>query len=62
MLAPIAGQYGILAGILAGILHYSIVSFTSSWQGALNLYNNGFASGIVAGFLVNIFDVLKKTE
>jgi len=61
-LAPIAGQYGILAGILAGILHYSIVSFTSSWQGALNLYNNGFASGIVAGFLVNIFDVLKKTE
>jgi hypothetical protein len=61
-LAPISGQYGILIGVLAGALHYSVVGFTASWQGAFNLYNNGFASGLVAGFLINILDSIKKVD
>jgi len=61
-LAPVPGQYGFLAGILAGALHYSLMNFSSGWQGAFNLYNNGFVSGIVAGFLINIMDNLRKVD
>ncbi|WP_423363432.1 DUF1576 domain-containing protein [Mycoplasma sp. P36-A1] len=61
-ISPIAGQYGPIYGILAGMMHYSIVCFSGSWQGAFNLYNNGFASGIVAGVLVSIIDNIRKVE
>ena len=61
-LAPLAGQYGVIIGLLAGALHFSLVGFTAPWQGAFNLYNNGFASGIVAGFLINMIDSLRKVD
>lgn len=51
-LAPIAGQFGAAAGILAGILHSAIVMCTSQMYGGLNLYNNGFSAGFVAIFMV----------
>lgn len=51
-LAPIAGDFGIGAGILAGLLHVSIVSHTGYLHGGLNLYNNGFAGGFAAAALV----------
>lgn len=47
-ISPIAGQFGVFAGILAGMLHSSIVMCTSSMYGGLNLYNNGFSCGWVA--------------
>lgn len=51
-LAPIAGQFGIFAGIIAGMLHAAVVVCTSSLYGGLNLYNNGFSTGLVAIVLV----------
>lgn len=57
-LAPIAGDFGIIAGIVAGLLHYALVVKTSEWQGGLNLYNNGFVSGFVAAFLASILDTI----
>ncbi len=51
-LAPIAGQFGIVAGMLAGALHSVIVMCTSGMYGGLNLYNNGFSAGWVAIFMV----------
>ena len=45
---PIAGQFGPVAGILAGILHVAIVTCTNNMYGGLNLYNNGFSCGWVA--------------
>ena len=47
-LAPIAGRFGVIAGILAGMLHVAIVMCTSQMYGGLNLYNNGFSAGWVA--------------
>lgn len=47
-IAPIAGEYGIIIGVIAGMLHFSLSSVTNAWQGTANLYNNGFASGFVA--------------
>lgn len=47
-LSPIAGRFGIIPGVLAGILHVAIVMCTSQMYGGLNLYNNGFSAGWVA--------------
>lgn len=53
-LAPIAGQFGPIIGILAGMLHLVMVEVTGLWHGALNLYNNGFAGGLTAILIVAI--------
>ena len=51
-LSPIAGQFGPIAGIVAGVLHASIVMCTAQMYGGLNLYNNGFSAGWVAIVMV----------
>lgn len=57
--APIAGRYGVLIGILAGALHFAIVGNTSYLHGGINLYNNGFAGGIVAAILVPLLEAVE---
>lgn len=58
-LAPIAGEFGFLAGILAGFLHIAVVSNILNSHGGLNLYNNGFSGGIVASVMVPIGNMFK---
>lgn len=53
-LAPIAGKFGVLPGILAGFLHSSVALNVGIVYGGMNLYNNGFAGGMVAIFLVPV--------
>lgn len=57
-LAPIAGKYGAVAGVLAGALHLSIVMNTGYLHAGMNLYNNGFSAGFVGGILDPILEVL----
>ncbi len=59
-LAPIAGQFGPIVGIIAGILQLNVASNVGVVHGALNLYNNGFSAGFVAAFLVSIMKSIKK--
>lgn len=59
-LAPIAGQFGVIAGIVAGFLHSAIVMCTSSMYGGLNLYNNGFSAGWVAIVMVPVMESFMK--
>ncbi len=59
-LAPIAGFFGSLSGIIAGFLHLSVVMNITYLHGGLNLYNNGFSGGLVATFLYPLLDGLKK--
>lgn len=59
-LAPIAGGFGPLAGILAGFLHSSVVMNTGYLHGGMDLYNNGFSGGMVAALLVGLFRSLRK--
>jgi len=59
-LSPIAGQFGWLWGIVAGFLHVSVSLFVGEINGGLNLYNNGFAAGLVAMFLVPIITVSER--
>ncbi len=55
-LAPIAGQFGIFVGILAGFFHAVVAMCTSQIYGGLNLYNNGFSAGWVAIFIVPVVE------
>lgn len=59
-LAPIAGQFGITAGVVAGFLHAVIVVCTSQMYGGLNLYNNGFSAGWVAIVMVPVMESMMK--
>lgn len=61
-LAPIAGYYGPVAGLLAGGLHMALVSNVGFLHGGINLYNNGFSGGFIAAFLVPILDSLGKIK
>lgn len=61
-LAPISGQFGWKAGILAGFLHMSIVMNVGYLHGGLNLYNNGLSGGIVAATLVPILDAFREED
>ena len=54
--APIAGQFGVIPGILAGMLHSCIVMCTSQMYGGLNLYNNGFSCGWVAIVMIPVLE------
>lgn len=53
-LAPVAGEFGIIPGIVAGLLHASVALNVGIVYGGMNLYNNGFAGGIVAIFMVPV--------
>ena len=59
-LAPIAGQFGVFAGILAGVAHCAIVMCTSEMYGGMNLYNNGFSAGWTAILLIPILESFMK--
>lgn len=47
-LAPISGTYGCFAGIIAGFIHSCVVLYAGAGYSGVNLYNNGFAGGLVA--------------
>ncbi len=59
-LAPIAGEFGFLWGIIAGFVHCAVVNSSAFFHAGLNLYNNGFAGGLVAMVLVPIILALKQ--
>lgn len=59
-LSPIAGQFGVIPGMLAGMLHSAIVMCTAEMYGGLNLYNNGFSAGWVAIFMVPAMESFMK--
>ncbi|GAB1482641.1 DUF1576 domain-containing protein [Treponema sp.] len=55
-LAPLAGEFGSRIGFIAGFLHLVVVERTAAWHGGLDLYNNGFAGGLVATFMLAIIE------
>ncbi len=59
-LAPVAGQFGVFAGIVAGAVHSAIVMCTSEMYGGMNLYNNGFSAGWTAILMVPILESFIK--
>lgn len=58
-LAPVAGEFGPVAGIIAGFLHSSVALNVGIVYGGMNLYNNGYAGGIVAIFMVPVVQSIR---
>ncbi len=59
-LAPICGEYGVVAGLAVGLLHAIMVSSMASLHAGMNLYNNGFSGGLIATLIVPIIDAYKE--
>jgi hypothetical protein len=61
-LAPVSGEFGWKWGILAGFVHSSVVLNVGVLHSGFNLYNNGFAGGIVAMVLVPLLEVITRRD
>jgi hypothetical protein len=59
-LAPIAGRFGWHWGVAAGFVHSSAALTVGPVHAGLNLYNNGFAAGIVASVLVPVIIAIRS--
>ncbi len=53
-LAPIAGKFGSIQGIIVGILFYATVTSIGIVHGGVNLYNSGLAAGIIVSVYLPI--------
>jgi hypothetical protein len=58
-LAPIAGRFGWHWGLVAGVVHSSAAMSVGWLHAGLNLYNNGFAAGIVASVLAPVIVAIR---
>jgi len=61
-IAPLAGRFGPIWGIICGFIHANLVSFVGLLNGGLNLYNNGFAGGFVVIFMIPIITALSRKK
>lgn len=61
-LAPIAGHFGWGWGLVAGFIHSSAALSVGNNHAGLNLYNNGFAAGLVAAVVVPVAVALKASR
>ena len=61
-LSPIAGKYGFGYGILAGGLHYLLVSAVPDMHGGFLLYNGGFTAALICLMLVPQLEKFCRTK
>lgn len=62
-LAPLAGDFGFVIGVLVGFIHVMITPLAFTFQGGFDLYNNGFAAGFVAAvFAPVLFRFFKRRD
>lgn len=59
-LAPVAGHFGPVYGVLAGFIHSALVLQTGGPVAGLNLYNNGFSGGLIAIVLYPILTAVVR--
>lgn len=59
-LAPIAGQFGPVYGIIAGFIHAAVVLVVGAPCGGYNLYNNGFSAGLVGLVMLSLIQGTSK--
>lgn len=61
-LAPIAGTFGDIAGMIAGAMHIVIVANLAPIHGGLSLYNNGLAAGLVCIILIPLLTAFREGD
>jgi len=61
-LSPVSGKYGAGMGILAGALHYLLVSAVPDMHGGFCLYNGGLTAALICLLLVPQLERFFKTR
>ena len=61
-LSPITGKYGWAYGVLAGALHYLLVTSVPDLHGGFCLYNGGFTAALICLMLVPQLERFCKTK
>lgn len=61
-LSPVAGKYGWAYGILAGCLHYLLVTSVPDLHGGFCLYNGGFTAALICLLLIPQLQRFTKTK
>ena len=61
-LSPISGRYGRRYGIIAGMLHFCLVTSVPLLHGAFSLYNGGFTSGVTCMLLIPVLEHFCRTK
>lgn len=61
-LSPVAGKYGWPVGIVAGMLHYTLVTCVPALHGGYLLYNGGFTACLVCLLLLPTLERFCKTK
>lgn len=61
-LSPISGVYGWFAGLVAAMLHYTLVTCVPLLHGAFCLYNGGFTAGFVCFLFIPVLEHFFRTR
>lgn len=61
-LSPVSGKYGWPFGILAGMLHFCLVTSVPNLHGGFCLYNGGFTACFIALLLIPVLQHFCKTK
>ena len=61
-LSPISGKYGVFYGMLAGFLHYLLVTAVPDMHGGFCLYNGGFTAALICLMFVPQLEKFCKTK
>ena len=61
-MAPLAGHFGIIAGVVAGLFHFALVQNMAALHGGFDLYNGGFTAGLVSSVMVPIMEAFSRKK
>jgi len=61
-LAPLSGEYGVIVGVLSGMLHLPIAISLGQLHGGVLLYSNGFAAAFTAVIMLTLIQTLKRRD
>ena len=61
-LSPLTGKYGWPVGILAGMMHYILVTCVPAMHGGFLLYNGGFTACLLCILLMPVLERFVKTK
>ena len=61
-LSPVASKYGWFWGIVAGFMHYLLVTSVPNMHGGFCVYNGGFTAAVICVILVPVLERFVKTK
>ena len=61
-MVPISGRFGSLAGVIAGMIHATIVTTVVTFHGGFLLYNGGFTCAITVIMLLPVLELFFEPQ